>query len=210
MTVRITTKGDLLTSTAVEETRLGVGTNGHALVADSAASVGLKWAAAPPTGSMVAWGTVSAPAGYLLCDGTAVSRTTYADLFAIISTTFGVGDGSTTFNVPNLKGRIPVGLDSAQTEFDAMAETGGAKTHTLVSGEMPSHTHTQDAHSHVEQGPNLASGGALTLGIDTNASGNQSTGSSTATTVAVNQSTGGGGSHNNLQPYLVINWVIKT
>jgi microcystin-dependent protein len=75
----------------------------------------------------------TAPTGWLLCDGTAVSRTTYSDLFAITSTTYGVGDGSTTFNLPNLKGRVPVGLDTSQTEFDVLGETGGAKTHTLTS-----------------------------------------------------------------------------
>jgi microcystin-dependent protein len=83
----------------------------------------------------------AAPTGYFLCDGSAVSRTTYSALFAITSTTYGVGDGSTTFNLPNLKGRVPVGLDGSQTEFDALGETGGAKTHTLTSTEMPVHGH---------------------------------------------------------------------
>jgi len=56
-----------------------------------------------PTGAVLMWTTNSAPTGYLLCDGTAVSRTTYAGLFAVTGTTYGVGDGSTTFNLPNLK-----------------------------------------------------------------------------------------------------------
>jgi hypothetical protein len=66
-----------------------------------------------PSGVIMAWPTNTAPTDWLLCDGSAVSRTTYADLFAVISTTYGSGDGSTTFNLPNLKGRVPVGRDAA-------------------------------------------------------------------------------------------------
>jgi microcystin-dependent protein len=96
-----------------------------------------------PAGIITQYGGSVAPSGWLICDGSAVSRTnaTYARLFAAIGTTYGVGDGSTTFNVPNLKGRVPVGYDATQVEFDALAETGGAKTHTLTSAQMPSHTH---------------------------------------------------------------------
>ena len=78
-----------------------------------------------PVGSINAWSTNTAPTGWQLCDGTAVSRTTYAALFAVIGETYGAGDGSTTFNLPNLKGRAIVGRDSSQTEFDTLAETGG-------------------------------------------------------------------------------------
>ena len=60
-------------------------------------------------GTIKPWGKATAPAGYLLCDGSAVSRTTYADLFAVISTTYGAGDSSTTFNVPDLQGKFPQG-----------------------------------------------------------------------------------------------------
>lgn len=76
------------------------------------------------------------PVGALLCDGSAVSRTTYAALFAIIGTTYGAGNGSTTFNLPNLKGRVPVGRDAAQAEFDMLGETGGSKTVTLTKPNM--------------------------------------------------------------------------
>lgn len=101
-----------------------------------------------PTGAINAFAGSIAPSGWLLCDGTAVSRATYSDLFALVGTTYGVGDGSTTFNVPNLKGRVPVGRDSTQTEFDVLGETGGAKTHTLATTEIPSHQHNISAYAH--------------------------------------------------------------
>ncbi len=88
------------------------------------------------------WTTNTPPIGYLVCDGTAVSRTTYASLFSVISTAYGIGNGTTTFNLPNIKGNVVVGRDSGQTEFDVLGETGGAKTHSLSVAEMPAHTHT--------------------------------------------------------------------
>jgi microcystin-dependent protein len=78
-------------------------------------------------GTIKPWGKAAAPAGYLLCDGSAVSRTTYADLFAVLSTTYGVGNGSTTFNVPNLAGKYPQGKDGSNN----LAGTGGANTVTV-------------------------------------------------------------------------------
>lgn len=103
-----------------------------------------------PVGTITAYAGSSAPTNWLLCDGAAVSRTTYAALFAVISTTYGAGDGSTTFNLPNIKGKVPVGLDSAQTEFDALNEQGGSKTSTAP------HTHAVD-HDHASF--NATSGG---------------------------------------------------
>lgn len=105
-----------------------------------------------PAGIITPYAGTSIPTGWILCDGSAVSRTnpTYTRLFAAIGTAYGAGDGSTTFNLPNLKGRIPVGLDAAQVEFDTMGEAGGAKTHTLSIAEFPSHTHIQDSHNHTQ------------------------------------------------------------
>ena len=79
-------------------------------------------------GAIKPWTKATAPNGYLLCDGAAVSRTTYADLFAIISTTYGVGDGASTFNVPNLEGKMPQGYDGSTYN---LAGTGGANTVTV-------------------------------------------------------------------------------
>ena len=80
-------------------------------------------------GAIKPWTKAAAPAGYLLCDGAAVSRSTYADLFAVVSTTYGSGDGSTTFNVPNLQGKMPQGYDGNTYN---LAGTGGANTITVA------------------------------------------------------------------------------
>ncbi|MDF2506268.1 MAG: Tail Collar domain protein [Microbacterium sp.] len=156
--------------------------------------------AASPSGHIVAFAGATTPAGWILCDGQAVSRTTYAALFAAIGTTYGVGNGTTTFNVPNLKGRIPVGRDTAQTEFDVLGETGGAKTHTLTTAEMPSHQHNHDQSS----GGNLSysESGVPNQYVVAFGSGRMNTG-------IVTGNTGGGQAHNNLQPYMVMNFAIK-
>ena len=79
-------------------------------------------------GAIKPWGKATAPAGYVLCDGSAISRTDYADLFGVISTTYGVGNGSTTFNVPQLQGKLPQGYDGNTYN---LAGTGGANTVTV-------------------------------------------------------------------------------
>ena len=83
-----------------------------------------------PIGAILPFGGGTVPDNYLLCDGQAVSRTDYSQLFATIGTYWGVGDGSTTFNIPNLKGRTFFGYDASQTEFDTIGEIGGSKSHT--------------------------------------------------------------------------------
>ena len=105
--------------------------------------------AAVPPGTVSMYAGLAAPFGYLLCDGTAVDRTAYDTLFTAISTTYGAGNGTTTFNLPNLKGRVVVGLDATQTSFDTLGETGGANTHQHIagtSGNHDGHNHTVPAH----------------------------------------------------------------
>lgn len=163
-----------------------------------------------PVGTVLQYAAATAPAGYLLCDGSAISRISYKNLFTIIGTTYGVGDGSTTFNLPNVQGKVIVGLDAAQTEFDALAETGGAKTHTLTVGEIPSHNHaiTDPGHTHTYLGVNSQNAGPGADNVAENAPRPTETTSSSTTGITVNN-TGGGGAHNNLQPYIVMNYIIK-
>lgn len=104
-------------------------------------------------------------------------------------------------------GRTLVSLDSGQTEFDTVEETGGEKTHTLTTAEMPSHTHIQDAHTHNFL-PRSATTGAVssivTGTLDTSSTISGSNQPHIQSTTATNQNTGGGGAHNNIQPYIVV------
>lgn len=192
-----------------------------------------------PTASLLPFAGASAPDNWLLCAGQAVSRSTYAALFSIIGTTYGVGDGSTTFNLPDLRGRVPAGKDDmggspanrltsggSGINGVALGAAGGTQTHTLSTTEMPSHTHTQNAHTHTQTAHNHAVGrgsGNSTLNVYNN--GMASTPNSVAdldstnfiknrtavnqNTTATNQNTGGGLAHNNTQPSLILNYIIK-
>lgn len=151
-----------------------------------------------PIGSITMFAGSTAPSGYLICDGSAISRTTYSDLFTVLGTNYGTGDGSTTFNLPNLKGRTVVGLDSNDTAFDTLGETGGEKTHTLTVQEMPSHSHSSS-------GGNFAT---------TDVSSISAYGSGNATLYTLSRATntnttGEGQAHNNMPPYIVLNYIIK-
>lgn len=152
-----------------------------------------------PIGGIIAFDSDTIPNGWLLCDGRAVSRTEYAELFKAIGTKHGSGDGSTTFNLPNPKGRTLVGKDSSDTDFNELGKTGGEKTHTLTVSELPSHSHVINSFRQYETGSSTDSSklGRTTPGADG--------GNSTIATGG----TGGGQAHNNLQPYLVTNFIIK-
>jgi microcystin-dependent protein len=171
-----------------------------------------------PPGVISQYAGSSAPTGWLICDGTAVSRSTYASLFSVIGTTYGSGDGSTTFALPNLKGRVPVGLDSTDTSFDALGETGGAKTHTLTASEsgVASHSHgiTDPSHKH-QQSLSFGNGGATNGGPYYFSAGTtlqniiETASQTTGITVNNATATSASSAHNNLQPYIVVNYIIK-
>ena len=152
-----------------------------------------------PVGAIMPFGSDTIPDNWLLCDGSAVSRTTYQQLFNTIGTTYGTGDGFTTFNLPNLQGKIPVGKNANDTDFDKLGETGGEKTHTLTINEMPSHNHQREQTGRaLYWDENLTEMGGLTSGVNVQISWNRDT-----------TNTGGSQPHNNLQPYIVQNYIIK-
>ena len=149
-----------------------------------------------PVGAIMPFGSDTIPDNWLLCDGQAVSRTTYQELFNTIGTTYGTGDGFTTFNLPDLKGKIPVGKNVNDTDFEALGETGGEKTHTLTVNEMPNHSHNVDSNSF---------GASSTVRV---ASGNYANVGNPVGEINIGN-IGGGQAHNNLQPYIVQNYIIK-
>ncbi len=166
-------------------------------------------AALNPTGNIKMWGTNTAPSGHLLCNGAAVSRTTYANLFTVLGTTYGAGDGSTTFNVPNFVGRVAVGRNSSDTDFDTLGETGGVKNVTLTVDQIPAHNHLFGGDDMMTTQGSYTKIGSFAydaVSSPTGGGGNFLTKSlyegSTART--------GGQAHSNVQPYQVVNYIIKT
>lgn len=140
-----------------------------------------------PSGAVTAYASSSAPTGWLTCNGQAVSRAVYADLFAAIGTVYGVGDGSTTFNVPDLRGRNPLMASSTAN----MAQSAGESNHTMTISELVAHTHTYDGNNGAG-----AEGWSDVADLD---SGGKTTGS-----------TGGTTPFNVLDPYLTVWYIIKT
>jgi len=176
-----------------------------------------------PAGSMLMWGTATPPTNWLLCNGAAVNRVTYATLFALLSTTYGVGDGFTTFNVPDFRDRMAIG---AGTTY-AAAATGGSATTTLAITNLPSHTHTfsgtsgtmnsNTTHSHTQASNTYYyfSGGGLGVAGsgDFNTSGSYSTSTvnldHTHNFSGTTAATGSGTAFTNLPPYLGVYFIIK-
>ncbi len=178
---------------------------------------------AMPTGAVIPFGGASAPTGFLLCAGQTVSRSTYSTLFGIISTTYGAGDGSSTFGIPDLRGRVVAGQDdmggtsadrlTGQTggvDGDNLAGTGGAETHTLTTAELATHSHA----AAMEQDSSDSSGitrvglGRSLSDRDDNYRTSVSVGGGADQLLIAN--TGSGSAHNNVQPTIILNYIIKT
>lgn len=155
-----------------------------------------------PIGSVVKWFSTTIPTNWLECNGQAISRTEYAELFAVIGTKYGSGDGSTTFNLPNIKGKTTVGLDIDDTDFNELGKTGGEKTHTLTENEIPQMDVHMTKDTWFDRG-GLEAGGAVNRKV---VAGGGTGGSPEFVIGTVN---GGGQAHNNLQPYIVSNYIIK-
>jgi microcystin-dependent protein len=154
---------------------------------------------AAPAGIVSPYAGATAPAGWLLCDGSIVSQSTYSVLYAIVGATYNTtGEGAGNFRLPNLKGKVPVGKNASETEFDVLGETGGAKTHTLTEAELAAHTHGIP-YKVLE----IDDGGGSTYSFP---------GGATQHNVVDNGTTGPKGSgtaHNNIQPYITLNYIIK-
>jgi len=171
-----------------------------------------------PVGTSIEGYWTTAPTGYLLENGQAVSRDDYANLFDIIGTTFGPGDDSTTFNLPDSTGRVTVNK-SADTEFDAIGEKTGSKTETLTIAQMPSHQHESPFPGNDRvatssngtfarvfgQGRTAAETGQPTEIYNTDAN-SDAEGNEVHPYVS---ETGGSNSHNNIQPSITVMRAIK-
>lgn len=167
--------------------------------------------AAVPSGTVMDYAGSTEPSGWLFCYGQAISRATYAALFAIVGTTYGVGDGSTTFNLPDLRGRVAAGRDdmggAAASRVTSggsgitgttLGASGGTETHTLTAAQLASHTHGPGSGTAIV---NIQAGG----GSFAAPAGGTDWGSSAATASA-----GSGTAHNNTQPTFILNKIIKT
>lgn len=153
-------------------------------------------------GEIILWSTDTSPnSNWLLCDGSSLLRANFPDLFAVIGTTYGASDVS-HFNLPDMRGNVPIGQDGSTY---VVGNTLGEVSHTLVTSEIPSHTHTDIGHVHTEITATPSIGAAITgVPIPSAIPGVGVTGSSNASLT----NTGGDGSHNNIQPSLVLSYLI--
>jgi len=158
-----------------------------------------------PTGSVIMWPSNTIPTDWKLCNGVAISRVTYGTLFSLLGTTFGAGDGSTTFNLPDYRNKMPYGADAV-----VVGATGGSADAIVVS-----HTHTATVtdpghfHGAYTNDGVYGTGVATNLMVSTSGTTYNTTTKTTGITVA-NASTGASGTNANLPPYLGINFIIKT
>ena len=177
---------------------------------------------AAPTGSVMAFAGSSAPTGWLIADGSAVSRTTFAALFAVVGTAYGAGDGSTTFNLPDLRARSVAGFDSGNAtgrltantaqgvSASALGNTGGEQAHSQTAAEMATHSHGITDPGHTHGIPGLQQGGAGANVFILNGTGGNVENTISATTgISVNNA-GSGNAANVMGPTIILNYIIKT
>lgn len=178
-----------------------------------------------PIGAIIAFSGQSAPGGFLLCHGQTVLRADYPALFAIVGTIYGASVGGTEFNIPDLRHMVPVGVDEDGPSGFDLGDIGGEIDHTLIVSETPTHTHTQNSHNHTQDSHGhpfqtrvrtatvSGASGLVEEGLNAVALGpNGAVGGFVATNqgaIATNQNSGGGESHNNMPPYLAVNYIIK-
>lgn len=181
-----------------------------------------------PVGTVADYCGTAAPTYWLLCYGQAISRTTYSALFAVLSTTYGVGDGSTTFNLPDCRGRVVAGQDdmggssadrltnvTGGIDGDVLGGTGGAESHALTTAQLATHNHgvTDAGHSHsfpftaVQDGGanNVPATGANSRAVSTSLPTSATNSNTTGITI---NNAGSGTAHNNVQPTIILNKII--
>jgi microcystin-dependent protein len=165
-----------------------------------------------PTGFILAYAAAGAPTGFLLCDGSAVDASAYADLFAIMGFTYG-NPGGGRFNLPDFRGRTIIGNGTgASLSARAVGDSGGFETETLSTAELPSHTHAITDPGHLHAGIESI-GGAVGYFHESVLNKDPVTPTYTSLSAVTGISlanSGSGGSHNNMQPSTVISFVIKT
>lgn len=152
-----------------------------------------------PVGVVSPYAGTTDPTGWLICDGRAISRSAYGALFQAIGTSFGAGDGSTTFNIPDARSRVWVGYSADDPAFNTMGQKAGEKQHTLTLSEMPAHSHqpqqwTNDSAGHMNHAQTAYTNFGNTFGPDY---------------VPPTDTKGSDAPHNNLQPYIVGTYIIK-
>lgn len=190
------------------------GINGNALTTNGSGVA--SWNSVPPVGVVCAFAGSTAPLGYLLCDGSAVSRTTYASLFNVIGTTYGTGNGSSTFNVPDLRSRTIVGVgQGASLTNRTLASRGGIESKTLAISEIPSHGHTinDPGHRHniTTTNDDFNQSGGNPPGFAADGAGSRTwTNNITSSTTGITiNNTGGGAAFEIMNPFLALNYIIK-
>lgn len=167
-----------------------------------------------PSGTISPYIGTTAPDGWLMCDGSLYSQSGYPALVAKLPALL-KNDVNGTFVTPDMRGKMPLGAD---TEYFQLASEGGEKEHALTIAELPSHTHLQNSHTHPSHNHDYqvrlnATGfgsGAIALSNGVASGPHGTTGTTTPAATAENQNTGSNLAHNNMPPYFVVNYIIKT